>query len=51
MAVLEKTIIIKCPRCGSVEVETHHKKIYSSKSSIITKKYVKYKPAIHWKTL
>jgi len=41
MAVLERTIISKCPRCGSMEVDVGHKKILSSKSSIVTKKYIK----------
>jgi len=41
MAILERTVIDKCPRCGSIEVEVGHRKIYSSKSSIITKKYIK----------
>jgi len=41
MAILERTIIDKCPRCGSIEVEAGYKKIFSTKSSIVTKKYIK----------
>jgi len=41
MAILERTIISECPRCGSMEVKVGHRKIHSSKASIITKKYIK----------
>jgi len=41
MAIVEKIVISKCPKCGSMEVETKYRKIDSSKSSIITKKYIK----------
>lgn len=41
MAITERIINSKCPKCGSNEVEIKHRKIDSSKSTIITKKYIK----------
>jgi predicted RNA-binding Zn-ribbon protein involved in translation (DUF1610 family) len=41
MAITERNKNNKCPKCGSMEVEIKHRKIDSSKFSIITKKYIK----------
>ena len=42
MALLEVPVSMgKCPKCGSKDVEIEFRKFLSSKSSTITKKYIK----------